>query len=932
MQPDLTSDFNNSPPATTPSNHVLSEIEVHDAVDNALVTPLRSATRRLPTSSNSKGKRVITPATGGTGGRWKGKRVRENAEEQGGECHLLNLPEDVLHALLARLPPRTLTKLAQTCRTLYEQLESESIWRQSYVNRFFWDGAATDSRTKEDVMVLVQGCLNNGGRGWKREALSREAMTDRWTSSKAGIVKHTPPAGLIHSISLSYPPFVPAPPRSLVVGKNHHTPTKGKTSSVSVIATPSSSYAPETNGDGQAEASTSSLVIPKMTHRQKYESMLAATTRPPPYVLSASLVTGGMVRSDPINGKVSKGYWGPGRDANFHLRPHLDTSATPSAIYLPVRSQTYILWGLVTGQCVHTTVLSRHHANHGGRASSLNVESETRDAHEGAILDIWAVNIPDSEGEEKLRWVTAGSDGRVKLWELHPATNPTKTGKRSPNVESLPGSISCLFTSDVVHTSLPTRSETVKRRQAGKPDEVVLVRYNAAHDIVCGITEDGDLRIWLQASSGDPKETRVDVGAAEVHGPVKSMEVEVIADGSEITLSVFIHHHRSPFIKRHDVSQSGLDTITIYVTPTGSSLTSTHASLQSTPSVELPRDGGASPILARLVSPGDAKRVEISPTPAPLPLPPLPAHDMDFGRFVVAGDESGFVHIWSWDGRSGQSRDPIRSWEAMEGKITAIDVSCGLVAVGSYDGYIKIYDPLSSPPTLLRTFHASHLTPGELLVAASEEPDGRYYTVNQIVLENDLIVATLGRKVFAWRAGTGKGRKGGKESGGWRKSGVGKGEGKGSSRGMDMKAIHKAAVDDQVGIAPFTPSAKPRVSIRHEAIEREAMEEMGLEDGEDALQYALMLSMEDKGGNKGAPIEGDNDSWVDVGGVTSSSSTPAWVEEADDDADHSQEAGLDEETADAIRQVEAFKKAEEDELARVLEMIRLAEEKEGKGT
>lgn len=43
-------------------------------------------------------------------------------------------------------------------------------------------------------------------------------------------------------------------------------------------------------------------------------------------------------------------------------------------------------------------------------------------------------------------------------------------------------------------------------------------------------------------------------------------------------------------------------------------------------------------------------------------------------------------------------------------------------------------------------------------MAASHEPDARYFNVNQIILENDLVVASIGRKVFAWKAGTGKGR------------------------------------------------------------------------------------------------------------------------------------------------------------------------------
>jgi hypothetical protein len=76
----------------------------------------------------------------------------------------------------------------------------------------------------------------------------------------------------------------------------------------------------------------------------------------------------------------------------------------------------------------------------------------------------------------------------------------------------------------------------------------------------------------------------------------------------------------------------------------------------------------------------------------------------------------------------------------------------------SFDGSIRVYDPLPDPPVLLRHFQASRLSAADAFVAASREPDARYFNVNQIILENDLIVATIGRKVFAWKAGVGKGR------------------------------------------------------------------------------------------------------------------------------------------------------------------------------
>lgn len=76
------------------------------------------------------------------------------------------------------MPPRTLRTLSTTCRTLREDLENESIWRESYGNRFLWDGAARDRWAKDDVKVLVQSCQDGIGKGWRKEALARETMLE----------------------------------------------------------------------------------------------------------------------------------------------------------------------------------------------------------------------------------------------------------------------------------------------------------------------------------------------------------------------------------------------------------------------------------------------------------------------------------------------------------------------------------------------------------------------------------------------------------------------------------------------------------------------------------------------------------------------------------------------------------------------------------
>ena len=83
----------------------------------------------------------------------------------------MKLPVDLLQELLARLPPRSLSILSQTCKALRGDLEDESIWRRSYVHRFL--GSANPG----EVQVLVQPS-GDEGRGWRKESLAREMMLE----------------------------------------------------------------------------------------------------------------------------------------------------------------------------------------------------------------------------------------------------------------------------------------------------------------------------------------------------------------------------------------------------------------------------------------------------------------------------------------------------------------------------------------------------------------------------------------------------------------------------------------------------------------------------------------------------------------------------------------------------------------------------------
>lgn len=708
----------------------------------------------------------------------------------------------------------------------------------------------------------------------------------RWTASRASNVVHQPLLVKVNAMSLSYPPHLPNPKAGAVSSGR-----AGRSSGYNTPAAPSSTA--------------------KLSHRQKYEAMLAVSSRPPPSLYSVGMEVAAVVKSDPLSGKVSKGFWGPGQDANFHLRPHWDTG-TVSALFIPRRSQTHTLWGLVTGSTVHTTMQSRTHAAHGGRANSVNVTSKAQDMHEGAILSI---HQPDSSGVDPLKWVTGGQDGRIKYWQLHPSAG--RPGKKAgPDAE--PAVITCLFSSEPIEEPLKNRSEEVRLRQLASPDGIFLVACDTDFDVVCGVTEDGDLHAWFDVVE-NPREVRIDVGAAEELGGVRRLELNCRETRDGLVASVLVHHHKHPNFTRYDVSLRGEGhnvKTTFFSTPGEGALTCVRAFLQPNPPISEPAH--VVPTLsARIVTPSNGSGTT---TPVPdLELDALPKKleaAPEYGRVIMGGDEFGRAYIWEWDGHAvGDVVQPMRDWAALDGKVTAVEMSCGLVAVGGYSGHSEVFDALPPRPTQLRSFRPpTHLSPGDLLVAASEEDRARSFNVNHIILENDLIISAVGRNVISWRAGTGKGRQSGKElNNNQRKAGGGgggKGEFRGHSRALDLRDLHSDAVDSHYEIQADNEAL--RAQSTNEEQHMAAMEDLGLLDGDAALEYALRLSQQEA---DSAPGQADD-----------------YGPEDPDAGDLEQES----EEAEAIRLVAEFEReeaarrqqAEDDELAGILEEIRLAEQLE----
>jgi hypothetical protein len=167
------------------------------------------------------------------------------------------------------------------------------------------------------------------------------------------------------------------------------------------------------------------------------------------------------------------------------------------------------------------------------------------------------------------------------------------------------------------------------------------------------------------------------------------------SDDNSLVASLVVHYTKHPELVRYDISVTGT-THTVrksaFTTPSEFPLTIVDASLTPSPGIAAPPSVETT-LSARIITPASATSASATAsgaaTPTPQPqadlaaaLEDLPRRLVQYGRFIVAGDEQGHVHIWAWETRGRVSVPPMRSFAAADGKITAIDYYCGLVAVG----------------------------------------------------------------------------------------------------------------------------------------------------------------------------------------------------------------------------------------------------------
>lgn len=244
-----------------------------------------------------------------------------------------------------------------------------------------------------------------------------------------------------------------------------------------------------------------------------------------------------------------------------------------------------------------------------------------------------------------------------------------------------------------------------------KGTAVVKVCWDAASGTAVGVTESGEVRVWVglgpSSSSSETghatwRDEGVEKGSAQQTFGV-ALALDVVSSGKEGHPIVNILVHlvgRSSFFKitfdfssRSSSSNQPTITTTTFSPPSTSlssaDLTTFHTEFIVPPSPSLPLSSSNIP------TPSILSSSNATSEPNVFHLPTLSSIEeriktrgaLGQSKFVVAGDSEGWIRIWDWDASSSSSKEggvvePVREWRAGETKITALTSAEGLVLAG----------------------------------------------------------------------------------------------------------------------------------------------------------------------------------------------------------------------------------------------------------
>ncbi|EMD32759.1 hypothetical protein CERSUDRAFT_99136 [Gelatoporia subvermispora B] len=508
-----------------------------------------------------------------------------------------------------------------------------------------------------------------------------------------------------------------------------------------------------------------------VTHIPVHSPVTSIHLTPSGGLLSSSFKYGIVSRSLPLNGRVLRGYFdatgvvnglGIG-NPNVEFSPHVTAIAVSSE-----GAGAKIVWGFRHGEVAVTT------ANRAMDMTRPSAARHTRCAVEECHLGMVHDAAWGRSADGLVAFVTAGADGRVKLWDA----------KR----------IRCLWTSE--------------RRDALVPDPYLKAVVDIPRGVVVAATKSGEVIIWsgfISLLSEDQMASGSLAGVCEMRIPAPPAPIPTgvplpgnshpeiwqlhYTFNSPAQLSILAAYRDDPHFYRitADLSSGTFERTTF-------------------------GNGSTGPIRA---------------------LQPVFAREPSQSSFVITGDQLGCIHVYAWDATQSATSSSVPSAQTFEahedGAITALAWNPVIIVSGSERGTVKVWDSLTFAP--IRSFSSP--------MPRAAEGDGECTT--QIALERDVLVASVGNRVVALRAGpVGKHR---------RALGKAKQSSGTSARHASVAKWHKQVemhrdIAESCRVLEEEQQHVRRVFGR-EREQHSALSHLGLSEVE-AVEYVLMLSRDEE--------------------------------------------------------------------------------------
>ena len=427
-------------------------------------------------------------------------------------------------------------------------------------------------------------------------------------------------------------------------------------------------------------------------------------------LLASSLQYGIVSRSLPLSGKVLRGFLDASGDGLGVGNPNQEFTPNISACALASDGGTaLVLWGFRSGHV--SVVLANRAMERRGRAAVLAVQCTDAEKHDGPVLDaVWGRHGRMSGLRSAFAVVTAGADGRIKLWHSRRAQS--------------------LWSSQGVGPPHLTRS-----------DPCVKVAAELECGVIAGAMKSGEIVVWTGLHTylpTGPPSTGPAPAVDEIHIP-RPFPIADSENDTDAHIPMALHVDCCCRDDKHP-----FNVLVAY---------------ENHPRFYRVR---IDPVSRSSLEPRPFAHPSDTPITALLPC----FSDDEHASFVFTGDPLGFVSAYNWGGDNDDTGPigPVRTFAAYtDGSgVSALARTDAVLATGSTRGVVCVWDALTLEPLLM--LPAPGLGPRVRARVREGEEVGRA-AVSAIVLgEGDVLVAAIGNRAMAWKLGTvwrGKGKAGG---------------------------------------------------------------------------------------------------------------------------------------------------------------------------